>query len=103
MLEEIRPPRESIVDLALLLERSLSHDDDWYSGDQVMDLHHLKRRLAEQEEQLDRTIGKVRLQGAALSMTSLQKIELRRDAVALIGVCMNILQATGLLDPDLDI
>lgn len=99
MKEELRPPRECIVDLALLLESALDASDEWCTGDQVMDVHHLKHRLREQEEQLDRTLGKIRLQGAALSLTSLQRRELRRDLVDLIEVCMNMLQATELLDP----
>jgi hypothetical protein len=64
-----------------------------------MDVHNLKRRLKEQEEQLDLTLAKVRLQGAALALTSLQRKNLQRDLVDLIGVCMNLLQATALLDP----
>ncbi len=99
MQDELRPPRECIVDLALLLENSLEAGDDWYSGDQVMDVHHLKARLKEREEKLDQTLAKIRLQGAALALTSLQRKELRRDLVDLIGVCMNMLQATELLDP----
>jgi ppGpp synthetase/RelA/SpoT-type nucleotidyltranferase len=99
MQEELRPPRECIVDLALLLENALEPGDDWCSGDQVMDVHHLKARLKEREENLDKTLAKVRLQGAALALTSLQRKELRRDLVDLIGVCMNMLQATELLDP----
>lgn len=101
MKEELRPPRESIVDLALLLESALDANDEWCTGDQVMDVHHLKHHLKEQEEQLDRTLGKIRLQGAALSLTSLQRRELRRDLVDLIGVCLNMLQATELLDPSI--
>lgn len=99
MQEDMRPPRECIVDLALLLEGALEEGDEWCTGDQVMDVHHLKGRLREQEERLDRTLGKIPLQGAALSLTSLQRKELRRDLVDLIGLCMNMLQATNLLDP----
>jgi ppGpp synthetase/RelA/SpoT-type nucleotidyltranferase len=98
-MQELRPPRDCIVDLALLLENMLEADDEWCTGDQVMDVHHLKRRLKEREEQLDRTLAKIRLQGAALALTSLQKRELRRDLVDLVGVCMYMLQATRLLDP----
>ncbi|MDW5563739.1 MAG: hypothetical protein SA339_10980 [Methanomassiliicoccus sp.] len=99
MQDELHPPRECIVDLALLLEAALGSDDEWCTGDQVMDVHHLKRRLRERGEQLDRTLSKISLQGAALTLTSLQRKELRRDLVDLIGVCMNMLQATDMLDP----
>jgi len=99
MDEEARLPRDSIIDLALLLEGALGTEDEWCTGDQVMDVHNLKGRLKEHEEKLDRTLAKVRLQGAALALTSLQRRELQRDLVELIGVCMNMLQATGLLDP----
>jgi|ADurb_Met_01_Slu_FD_contig_31_218901_length_1326_multi_5_in_0_out_0_2 hypothetical protein len=99
MQDELRPPRECIIDLALLLESELDEGDDWCTGDQVMDVFHLKRRLREQEERLDRALNKVRLQGAALVLTSLQRVEVRRELIALIEVCMNMLQATDLLEP----
>jgi len=100
MQRELQVPREEVVDLALLLEVALQEGgDDWYTGDQVMDLHRLKARLGEQEKALDQALSRVRLQGTALVLTAPQKRDLRREAVALVAVCMNILQATCLLDP----
>lgn len=104
MQRELHPPREQIVDLAILLEEALQEDEEgWYSGDQVMDLHRLKLRLKEQEALLDEALARVRLQGTALVLTEPQKKALRKEAIALVNVCMNILQASQLLDPELDI
>ena len=100
MNEELRPPRECIVDLALLLERSLDPEEDWCTGDQVMDFHSLKGRLKEKEVRLDETLRRITLQGTALVLTSSQRKDLRKDVVNLIGVCMNILQVSLLLNPE---
>jgi hypothetical protein len=101
-MQELRPPRESIVDLALLLENNLIENEEWFSGDQVMDLHLLKARLKECEERLDGTLARVPLQGTAVMLTSPLKKDLRRDIVKLVEVCMNILQVTQLLDPEFE-
>jgi hypothetical protein len=104
MQRELHVPRESIVDLAILLEEALQTEEEgWYTGDQVMDLHRLKGRLREQEALLDEALARVRLQGTALTMTGPQKQALRRESIALVNVCLNILQATQLLDPELDL
>jgi hypothetical protein len=102
MHEDLRPPRESIVDLALLLEKTLDKDPGWYTGDQVMDLHLLKARLKESQDRLDGTLAKVSLQGTAVMLTAPMKAALQRDIVELVGVCMNILLVTQLLDPQQD-
>jgi hypothetical protein len=98
--QELHPPREPIIDLALLLEEHLEREgESWWSGDQVMDLHALKKRLKEEHAALEETLGRITLQGTALVLTRPQKRSVRRDAVALAGVCMHILQACELLDP----
>jgi hypothetical protein len=99
-MQELRPPRESIVDLALLLENYLTEDDEWFSGDQVMDLHLLKNRLKECQDRLEGTLARIPLQGTAVMLTSPLKKDLRRDIVELVEVCMNILQVTQLLDSE---
>ncbi len=87
-----------------MLEEALQEGEEgWYSGDQVMDLHRLKQRLKEQEALLDGVLARVRLQGTALVLTTPQKKDLRREAVGLVNVCMNILQASQLLDPEMDL
>ena len=104
MQQEIHPPRESIVDLALLLEEHLRREgEDWYTGDQVMDIHALKKRLKEEHGALESSLDRVRLQGCRAVLARPQKEAVRRDAVALAGLCMHILQATRLLDPLEDI
>jgi hypothetical protein len=100
MNEELRPPRECIVDLALLLESTLDPEEDWCTGDQVMDFHSLKGRLNEKEVHLDETLRRITPQGMALVLTSHQRKNLQKDLVGLIGVCMNLLQASHLLDPE---
>lgn len=104
MHQELTPPRESVVDLALLLEMHLQErEEDWRSDDQVMDLFHLKRELKDQEERLDEALSRVRLQGTYLVMTRPQMQALRKEAVALAGVCMDILGVTGLLDAEREV
>ncbi len=99
MHRELQPPRESIVDLALLMEEQLTKEGvEWSSGDGVMDLFHLKRILKEQEERLDQVLRKIQLQGLDVSMTTPQRRALRREAVALASVCMQILDVCGILD-----
>lgn len=100
MVQQLRPPREPIVDLALLLEEHLRREgEDWWTGDQVMDIHALKKRLAEEHGALERSLRRVHLQGTEVVMTREQKRAVQRDTVALAGVCMHILQACGLLEP----
>lgn len=104
MHEDLRLPREEVIDLAILLEEALLADgEEWYTGDQVMDLHHLKARLKEQEAALDDALGRVRLQGTGLVLTGPQKRNLRKETLGLVAVCMSILQATQLLDPELEL
>jgi hypothetical protein len=104
MQPELPLPREPIVDLAILLEQTLQEGEEgWYSGDQVMDLHRLKGRLKDQEAQLDEALARIQLQGTALVMTTPQRKALRKGAIDLVNVCMNILQASCLLDPALEL
>lgn len=104
MTTEMVPPREAVVDLALLLEKHLQEaGESAWTGDQVMDLHRLKKELKEREEALDQALGRVHLQGVYLTMTRPQKAALRESAVALAGLCMHILDVTGLLDPEKDV
>jgi hypothetical protein len=104
MQDDLQLPREEVIDLAILLEEALiTNEDVWYTGDQVMDLHHLKNRLKEQEQALDNVLSRIRLQGTGLVLTGPQKRELRKEALGVVAVCMNILQATQLLDPELEL
>ncbi len=104
MTPEMVPPREAVVDLALLLEKHLQEAGDVpRTDDQVMDLHLLKKELREREEALDRALERVHLQGVYLSMTRPQKAALRNSAVALAAACMHVLEVTGLLDPEKEI
>ncbi|NLI73572.1 MAG: hypothetical protein GX369_02200 [Euryarchaeota archaeon] len=104
MSTEIVPPREAIIDLAFLLEKHIQEVGDINcSGDQVMDLHLLKRELKEQKEQLEHALNRIHLQGIYLVMTKPQKAALRESAVALIATCMHILGVTCLLDPEMEI
>jgi len=102
MEQELVPPRESVIDFALLLERSLQEEDEWWSGDQVMDLHRLKRELKEQEERLDQALERVRLQGTYLVLTGPQRRAVRSEAVGLVGTCLHILEVCGLLEAEED-
>ena len=99
MHHELQPPRESVVDLAILMEEQLTKEGiEWNSGDGVMDMFHLKRALKEQEERLDNVLGRIQLQGLEVTMTTPQRRTLRREAVALAIVCMQILDVCGILD-----
>ena len=101
MQQDLRLPRDEVVSLALSLEQALQDEvEGWYSGDQVMDLHHLKTRLKEKEDGLDRALGRVRLQGTALVLTRPQKEDLRSSVLEVVATCMYILQVTQLLEPD---
>ena len=98
------PPRGTVIDLALLLEKHLQDAGTvHWTDDQVMDLHLLKKELKEREEHLDEALGRIRLQGVYLTMTKPQKAALRESAIALAGTCMHILDVTGLLDPEKEI
>ncbi len=104
MQRELPVPRETVVDLALLLEAALQEGEEgWYSGDQVMDLHRLKGRLKEQEALLDEALARVVLQGTGLVLTTPQKKALKKETLGLVNVCMNLLQISQLLDPELDL
>ena len=104
MTSEMMPPREAIVDLALLLEKHLQEAGEAIrTDDQVMDLHRLKKELKEREEALDRALGRVHLQGVYLNMTRPQKAALRESAISLAGMCMHILDVAGLLDPEMEV
>lgn len=102
MEPEMVPPRGTVIDLALLLERHLPEEGAWRTGDQVMDLHHLKRALKVQEERLDEALARVRLQGLYLTLTPPQRNAVRDEAVALAAVCLQLLDVCGLLDPEAD-
>ncbi len=98
------PPRGTVIDLALLLERHLQDNEAVRrTDDQVMDLHLLKKELKESEERLDEALGRIRLQGVYLTMTRPQKAALRESAIALAGTCMHILDIAGLLDPEKEV
>jgi hypothetical protein len=104
MTLEMAPPREAVVDLALLLEQYLQKVGDVpRTDDQVMDLHLMKKELKEREEAMDQALERIHLQGVYLSMTRPQKAALRESAVALVGTCMHILDITGLLDPEKEV
>ena len=104
MTLEMALPRGEVIDLALLLEKHLQEAGDVLrTDDQVMDLHRLKKELKEREEALDQALERIHLQGVYLSLTRPQKTALRESAVALAGMCMHVLDVTGLLDPEKDI
>ena len=104
MQRELNPPRESVVDMALLMEEYLKrHEDYWITGDQVMDLHRLKSKLAEKERTLDDAISRVRLQGTFLTLTPPQKAALREEAVGLACMCMMVLEVCQLLDSSIEL
>ncbi|NLK26209.1 MAG: hypothetical protein GX307_06520 [Euryarchaeota archaeon] len=98
---EMIPPRESVIDLALLLEMSLQEEDtSCRSGEPVMDLHRLKRMLEGQEERLDHVLRRVHLQGVYLTIPPSQRRALRRETIALVRTCMHILDVCDLLDSE---
>jgi len=101
---EMAPPRGTVIDLAILLERHLQEGGEVHrTDDQVMDLHHLKKELKEREARLDDALARIHMQGVYLSLTKPQKAAPRESAIALAGTCMHILDITGLLDPEQDI
>ncbi len=102
IMKDLRPPRESIIDLALSLEEHLPPGQEWWTGDQVMDVHRLRARLRDSMSAANLALDKMVLQGTALALPSAQQRELRRTMLDVVGSCLHLLHAAGLLDPEVD-
>lgn len=104
MARQLQPPREGIVDLALLMEEALRESGEtWRSGDPVMDMHALKKHIREKGEELSRTLQRIHLQGTDVVLTSAQRRAVRRDSVEMAILCMAALDLCGVLDSEREV